>query len=282
MGWQHLTPKQTGSSPRGRGTRNQGTGRTFPAVHPRAGGEHLVHHSSPCLWNGSSPRGRGTHRLSDGRTHPFRFIPARAGNTSRIMRDGTVSAVHPRAGGEHRGGGEMKNFRDGSSPRGRGTPDVDVRQSTLIRFIPARAGNTVGWPSGRPPRPVHPRAGGEHAEIWDGDVPSYGSSPRGRGTLYLRLLCVAAHRFIPARAGNTPLEYRELGAVPVHPRAGGEHGDAINDARAGNTARRSLSARATPVHPRAGGEHPSALGGRLPTNGSSPRGRGTHRSRGWH
>ena len=70
----------------------------------------------------------------------------------------------------------------------------------------------------------------------------------------------------------------------VHPRAGGEHGLAVqvvaayfgsSPARAGNTWSLSWSRTRSSVHPRAGGEHlgihfcPSAV------SGSSPRGRGT-------
>ena len=52
---------------------------------------------------------------------------------------------------------------------------------------------------------VHPRAGGEHpasrVKLWE----EYGSSPRGRGTRIAAREEEIKHRFIPARAGNTPV-----------------------------------------------------------------------------
>ena len=51
--------------------------------------------------------------------------------------------VHPRACGEHEVNAELKAAGYGSSPRVRGT-HLDVGPPHLnIRFIPARAGNTI-------------------------------------------------------------------------------------------------------------------------------------------
>ena len=131
-----------GSSPRWRGTHRTPivprhsdrfipaqAGNTLPnadrfrpnAVHPRAGGEHLLIQFSDDLFSGSSPRRRGTlleHVLV---VEAVRFIPAQAGNTSRFSRYRRSSAVHPRAGGEHVFRGADIPFGDGSSPRRRGT-----------------------------------------------------------------------------------------------------------------------------------------------------------------
>ena len=73
-----------GSSPRGRGTRPQSASiRSDATVHPRAGGEHPTSTSKRCWKTGSSPRGRGTRQLMLVSQIRQRFIPARAGNTSR-------------------------------------------------------------------------------------------------------------------------------------------------------------------------------------------------------
>ena len=152
---------------------------------------------------GSSPRGRGTQRRRHGARTARRFIPARAGNT--LGTDCVRVVVH------------------GSSSRGRGTPVAPLRALHIRRFIPARAGNTR-WPKPWDSRcPVHPRAGGEHDTGRRLSPAGTGSSPRGRGTLSAPRSGVRAHRFIPARAGNTALLPGRPGRRPVHPRAGGEH-----------------------------------------------------------
>ena len=79
------------------------------------------------------------------------------------------------------------------------------------------------------------------------DLDGTGSSPRGRGTPRMRERQHRSARFIPARAGN---------ASPV-----------------------GVSARRTPVHPRAGGERLRRSYKALSLSGSSPRGRGTQKTR---
>ena len=213
-----------GSSPRGRGTLSLHSSlraplRFIPAragntihvdgtgnpntVHPRAGGEHSDTPAEDEFLFGSSPRGRGT--LEDFDRDPVwdRFIPARAGNTPSKELAARSIAVHPRAGGEHCGGGAPARRAAGSSPRGRGTHPPAQQHRCLIRFIPARAGNTFTGIDGVELGPVHPRAGGEHVRI---DAPR---NPFGR--------------FIPARAGNTHAAPIHRTPPPVHPRAGGEH-----------------------------------------------------------
>ena len=134
-----------------------------------------------------------------------------------------------------------------------------------LRFIPARAGNTIltrprSWISKRF-IPARGNTGG-----------SGGSSPRGRGTLEAfgeGRPAFARDRFIPARAGNTRLLARtSTPECTVHPRAGGEHRDPTRRPGPGFP----------PVHPRAGGEHLTLVPASIQTRmsyGSSPRGRGT-------
>ena len=95
------------------------------AGHPRVGGEHIAtrdgiigHRCAPSYTSssGSSPRGRGTLiRPGNSCIRVQRVIPAWAGNT-RTYRPG-----HPRVGGEHCGGSSLGRVCHGSSPRGRGT-----------------------------------------------------------------------------------------------------------------------------------------------------------------
>ncbi len=212
-------------------------------VHPRAGGEHSPVWCGANLASGSSPRGRGTHYAADDPRLRRRFIPARAGNTRPCRSKSFPPTVHPRAGGEHRGSFASAGRAVGSSPRGRGTPENAHPRRRVDRFIPARAGNTLGMARTHHAKPVHPRAGGEHPSPNHCRSGVRGSSPRGRGTPGDHDDFPGPGRFIPARAGNTQL--------------------------------RSGARTSAAVHPRAGGEHPDKSRPRVRAIGSSPRGRGT-------
>ena len=213
-----------GSSPRGRGTLwraiNILLGQRFiPAwagntttsgrsvgmcpVHPRVGGEHERPDVFPALTSGSSPRGRGTRRVSCPQAGADRFIPAWAGNTGAPRKAKEMSPVHPRVGGEHFDGDADTAIKAGSSPRGRGTPDWTEQAERGWRFIPAWAGNTRRSVCQREDKAVHPRVGGEHEHQAGRSSVFDGSSPRGRGTLFLDRCSVRNTGFIPAWAGNT-------------------------------------------------------------------------------
>ena len=178
-----LTSKQPGSSPRVRGTRRTQGGRsccrrfipacagnsslraglpTAPAVHPRVCGE--LHSHRPTQGNpiGSSPRVRGT--------------------LVQVLRRLAGFSVHPRVCGEL----SVVNVRvvcvAGSSPRVRGTQRSERSRSMCRRFIPACAGNSMGWRDLLPQRTVHPRVCGELDRDRQGNADIVGSSPRVRGT----------------------------------------------------------------------------------------------------
>ncbi len=192
-------------------------------VHPRVGGEHAVsvRRCSPKV--GSSPRGRGTRRNRSIDRRRRRFIPAWAGNTKSPSKAGRLHAVHPRVGGEH-GGHECTALeRHGSSPRGRGTPQLGREVWRRIRFIPAWAGNTPKAKNPTLTAAVHPRVGGEHLVREHCRRNDLGSSPRGRGTLSNPGDVVLIIRFIPAWAGNTAAPSTATSSGSVHPRVGGEH-----------------------------------------------------------
>ena len=159
--------------------------RTSGTVHPRAGGEHLEGRRRGRRLVGSSPRGRGTPLRHSPLRLPYRFIPARAGNTAPGARHRGRRPVHPRAGGEHGVSSTHSATCAGSSPRGRGTRLRQRRADVRARFIPARAGNTEQCCEACSPPPVHPRAGGEHSRRIRVANRFAGSSPRGRGTLLL-------------------------------------------------------------------------------------------------
>ena len=294
-----------GSSPRGRGTplidqQPYATLRFIPAwagntaprpargcpsaVHPRVGGEHRARRGGIMPACGSSPRGRGTHSPTPWWPPLYRFIPAWAGNTARIVSLAADIAVHPRVGGEHPRTTPRASISPGSSPRGRGTQRLRVGGGVPARFIPAWAGNTNIAICNTRHRAVHPRVGGEHLTPTHLTSAASGSSPRGRGTRVDALLFEDCARFIPAWAGNTRGRFGLGRARSVHPRVGGEHRDARANrsagsgssprgrgtragrhgldwverfipAWAGNTSGGAGEDDVAPVHPRVGGEH---------------------------
>ena len=156
-------PRLIGSSPLARGTRvpvvaegrNDGiipacAGNTCAGHqqrhlrwdHPRLRGEHLAPTPGPCPLLGSSPLARGTRRTRRIRLRCQRIIPACAGNTQGLLRNGVGGADHPRLRGEH-----LRGTRLGS---------------TSQRIIPACAGNTSIRPDGHNRPRDHPRLRGEH------------------------------------------------------------------------------------------------------------------------
>ena len=131
-------------------------------VHPRACGEHISVTNTATLCVGSSPRVRGTPCCIVSSKLAIRFIPARAGNTRQRCVPAKGRPVHPRACGEHPHARSITDEGYGSSPRVRGTLHSVAPDINRLRFIPARAGNTLQFPHARTYWTVHPRACGEH------------------------------------------------------------------------------------------------------------------------
>ena len=159
--------------------------------------------TTTALWFVSSLHGRGTRRNPRPVQFPPRFIPARAGNTPPVLQPAQPPPVHPRAGGEHPAMSRVPTIRPGSSPRGRGTRLATGLPRDVLRFIPARAGNTLANSALAASGTVHPRVGGEHVGQAVFGSSRNGSSPRGRGTPRLEQRLDELPRFIPAWAGNT-------------------------------------------------------------------------------
>ena len=93
------------------------------------------------------------------------------------------------------------------------------------RFIPVLTGNTRVPPRKAMPIPVHPRAYGEHILALVIAPSETGSSPCLRGTPERYAGQLDGVRFIPVLTGNTPSLPPFPVAMPVHPRAYGEHGN---------------------------------------------------------
>ena len=135
----------------------------------------------------------------------------------------TNNSVHPRVCGEHRCKLSCNSSINGSSPRVRGTFRTQWYRQSPRRFIPACAGN-IRLPSlRRSVSTVHPRVCGEHPDCTQGLVEFHGSSPRVRGTYFIRRRGVHQKRFIPACAGNIKPRRHLPFDSSVHPRVCGEH-----------------------------------------------------------
>ena len=222
-----------------------------------------------------------------------------------------TTAVHPRVCGERVTHPEYMRCHDGSSPRVRGTLDVDRRTAVTGSVHPRVCGERD--PTMHVTRtcrmPVHPRVCGERSSTRTYDSITDGSSPRVRGTRNSGSACDICHRFIPACAGNADLAQVANGMRSVHPRVCGErYGRSRADhvharfipACAGNTSMPSRECRSDigssprvrgtrqvhgygmlmlTVHPRVCGERALSTWLDQPIRGSSPRVRGTRQSR---
>ena len=199
------------------------------------------------------------------------------------------------------------DFGAGSSPRVRGTPPSPLSAPSLLRFIPAGAGNALASSPRSRPSPVHPRGCGERARSAPQAAQIVGSSPRVRGTHVVQPAINFPVRFIPAGAGNAGAVALCAGRSAVHPRGCGERvsqlipgapklgssprvrgtlagsapklaGPRFIPAGAGNASCQAPAARQAPVHPRGCGERVSGPIDPLVSYGSSPRVRGTRSS----
>ena len=172
----------SGSSPRMRGSPYT------PGRHPPAG---------------SSPRMRGSHTEA-ARPRPRRgIIPADAGLTyTRIPHSGSVRD-HPRRCGAHANGVPQDLIDQGSSPRMRGSPQLDNDAFRALRIIPADAGLTTTCTTATWTSRDHPRGCGAHSVQHHLGTSSPGSSPRVRGS-HSSINCNwRSFGIIPAGAGLT-------------------------------------------------------------------------------
>ncbi len=135
----------------------------------------------------------------------------------------TDSAVYPRSRGEHSFTSSPVVVASGLSPLARGTQLKIHFPVGRIRFIPARAGNTIDKDLPRCRTAVYPRSRGEHHRLNSNSQQVHGLSPLARGTLPWPASFPPTARFIPARAGNTASGTRACSPPAVYPRSRGEH-----------------------------------------------------------
>ncbi len=174
----------------------------FP-VYPRWRGEHTDCGICSVQILGLSPLARGTLNHQPDHQLPHRFIPAGAGNTGITVIHWPPISVYPRWRGEHCNSLISDLPRLGLSPLARGTPVPGRGCISILRFIPAGAGNTRWIRVLHSTAAVYPRWRGEHLSLSQRKHSCYGLSPLARGTPRDRVFNVYDLRFIPAGAGNT-------------------------------------------------------------------------------
>ena len=153
-----------------------------------------------------------------------------------------MSPVYPRVGGGTTESTESTESTEGLSPRGRGNRRQCMSPCSLLRSIPAWAGEPCPYRCSHRAFRVYPRVGGGTSPRPRGKPSCEGLSPRGRGN----------------RKG-TGLPSNVFGSIPAW---AGEPGDTPSDT--------IISA----VYPRVGGGTASNGADQVGVMGLSPRGRG--------
>ena len=197
--------------------------------HPRSRGVYGLPRACHLVICGSSPLARGLRDAPLIVAPHVGIIPARAGFTSSPTPTPTGTWDHPRSRGVYM----LMSIPDmrtwGSSPLARGLLQHGLDRRPYEGIIPARAGFTLNLLIPDDQSRDHPRSRGVYvyATLW---VPApTGSSPLARGLLSWSHTTTAAPRIIPARAGFTDSNYRDVVVFPDHPRSRGVYvADAVH------------------------------------------------------
>ncbi len=170
---------------------------------------------------GQSPRARGSQLVLVDLAVGVRSIPAGAGEPSKAAATSKKTRVNPRGRGGA-GGGMRHTVRIcGQSPRARGSRRHPAGLRGFHRSIPAGAGEPAAAGPARPRCTVNPRGrGGACCGITNG-AHEVGQSPRARGSHAQRARARHAGRSIPAGAGEPIGAVRRRRAGTVNPRGRG-------------------------------------------------------------
>ena len=146
---------------------------------------------------------RGSLAIVDEHVQLLWIIPAHAGLTAFTHGECQTSRDHPRACGAHISSSKNLHFRQGSSPRMRGSLCATNDTTGGYGIIPAHAGLTTNFASAFIFRRDHPRACGAHNPNMNASRSATGSSPRMRGSQSHDGKCLLRLGIIPAHAGLT-------------------------------------------------------------------------------
>ena len=156
---------------------------------------------------------------------PSGLIPAHAGSTRTGAQNVRTQPAHPRSRGEHQSLELVLGFGEGSSPLTRGALPSKIFSGVLCGLIPAHAGSTWIVSALSFHAPAHPRSRGEHPRFWLHQLARTGSSPLTRGAQTGVRVCRQGDGLIPAHAGSTSDNDREIRPLGAHPRSRGEHAE---------------------------------------------------------
>ena len=211
-----------GPSPRVRGSRHHV--RVFPVdvvVHPRGCGGALSMSTTGSPETGPSPRVRGSLHLEDQGPSRSGSIPAGAGEPRRSQGGSRNEWVHPRGCGGASKEAIEKTWREGPSPRVRGSRSDIRRDHGRNGSIPAGAGEPAGGVASAMASRVHPRGCGGATSNQRPAWCHEGPSPRVRGSpspAHSRNPMLGS---IPAGAGEPDGPGRRISRNWVHPRGCG-------------------------------------------------------------
>ena len=171
--------------------------------HPRTCGANTPpSRSMPCAF-GSSPHMRGKPPACFRQVWLLRIIPAHAGQTRVPYATGPLRGDHPRTCGANAVSCCGYQGMGGSSPHMRGKHVLSYDDHSLLRIIPAHAGQTRRRAGVPRDRTDHPRTCGANDAAAVREFDSLGSSPHMRGKLFAALYLRCLRRIIPAHAGQT-------------------------------------------------------------------------------
>ena len=196
-------------------------GRSPKWVYPRVCGGTGDIRPSISTMSGLSPRVRGNHGDSTRSDWRSRSIPACAGEPCPRSSLCVLRMVYPRVCGGTCWRKSLKAISTGLSPRVRGNHRPRATRSSLLRSIPACAGEPAPGLCSFILYRVYPRVcggtGGAHVE----QVDFVGLSPRVRGNLEGQPLFLANPGSIPACAGEPIWKMRKRWVRGVYPRVCG-------------------------------------------------------------
>ena len=178
------------------------TPKTTNKVYPRVCGGTEQYNLQAMWGTGLSPRVRGNLPFLLIPAPVFGSIPACAGEPADAHHENHARRVYPRVCGGTVGGGGQIEGGQGLSPRVRGNRSVARRWLTMLRSIPACAGEPLGLTATPWRLSVYPRVCGGTILRPTQSLSLYGLSPRVRGNRVIPADIVMATGSIPACAGE--------------------------------------------------------------------------------
>ena len=195
--------------------------RSLSEGHPRTCGGTMRDTGGDVNARGSSPHLRGNLLADEIKIQSPGVIPAPAGeprtrDTGTPLREG-----HPRTCGGTSNLVELTEDARGSSPHLRGNRGTVSMETTILRVIPAPAGEPGGESASARCHGGHPRTcGGTQVKGLE-RTSTTGSSPHLRGNHPSREPGIRPARVIPAPAGEPTTENQKSLTCPGHPRTCG-------------------------------------------------------------